>query len=149
MGGGHLGFYVAALILAFGLRVVYVLVRRRAHRPLLSGWIFVVAFSLLVLTSFGSHSRRVRQANAAAVRQGVVETADAATPYDRCVGVYLDWWDAGGRKGRAPGWTKARFRTFLGDVCRSALVKGVLHDDGSISSKPLHRIWYEVGSGLG
>jgi hypothetical protein len=146
LSGADLKFFVAALILAFGLRLVYVLVRWRARRPLLTGWIFVIALALLVTTAFDSHGRRLHRASLVAVRQGVVASAADATPRDRCVGRYLDWWDAGGKKKRAPGWTKARFRAFLDDVCRRAEAERVLHDDGSVAYKPLDRIWHEVGA---
>jgi hypothetical protein len=149
LSGGYLGIFVAALILAFGLRLVYVLVRWRTRRPLLTGWIFIIALALLVTTAFDSHGRRLRHASLVAVRQGVVATAHDATPRDRCVGRYLDWWDAGGKKKRAPGWTKARFRAFLDEVCRRADVERVLHDDGSVAFKPLDRIWREVGAEMG
>ena len=38
--------FAAALILAFGVRLVYVLLRWRVRPRLLSGWIFVIALGL-------------------------------------------------------------------------------------------------------
>jgi len=146
IGGTYWQIFVAALILAFGLRLVYVIARRRARKPLLSGWIFVVALALVLTAAAGTHGRRVRRANAAAVRQGVVATAADATPVDRCIGHYLDWWDADGRK-RSPSWSKPEVRIFLGDVCRRAQVERVLGSDGSIANEPLRRIWREVNQG--
>src|SRR5207253_2682529 len=90
--------FAAALILAFGVRLAYVLLRRRARRPLLSGWIFVIALGLLLTAAAGSHGRHVRRANAAAVRQRVVANGSEATPRDRCVGLLLDWWDTEGAR---------------------------------------------------
>ena len=142
--GGYWQIFVAALVLAFGLRLGYVIARRPARKPLVSGWIFVVALSLVVTAAAGTHGRRVRRASAAAVRQGVVATAADATPVDRCVGLYLDWWDTDGRK-RAPSWTKPQVRLFLEDVCRRARAEQVLGTDGSIADEPLRRIWAEVG----
>ena len=46
--GSSVRVFAAVLILAFAVRLVYVLVRRRSRRPLLSGWIFVIALGLLV-----------------------------------------------------------------------------------------------------
>jgi len=146
VGGGYWQVFVAALILAFGLRLVYVVARRRARKPLVSAWIFVIALALLVTAAAGTHGRRVRHANAAAVRQGVVSRAADATPVDRCVGLYLDWWDAKGRK-RSPNWSKPEFRLFLEAVCRRARAEEVLGSDGSVADKPLRRIWREVGEG--
>src|SRR5439155_10473506 len=85
--------FAAALVLAFGVRLLYVLLRRGARRPLLSGWIFVIAFGLLLTAEAGAPGRRTRRANAAAVRQGVVTKEADATPRDRCGGLLLDWWD--------------------------------------------------------
>ena len=144
--GGYWQIFVAALVLAFGLRLAYVVARRRARKPLVSGWIFVVALALVVTAAAGTHGRRVRRANAAAVRQGVVATAADATPVDRCVGLYLDWWDADGRK-RAPRWTKPQVRVFLADVCWRAKEERVLGSDGSIADEHLRPIWARVSEG--
>jgi hypothetical protein len=144
VGGAYWQIFVAALVLAFGLRLAYVVARRRARKPLVSGWIFVVALALVVTAAAGTHGRRVRRANAAAVRQSVVATTADATPVDRCVGVYLDWWDKDGRK-RAPSWTKPEVRVFVRDVCRRAEAERVLGSDGSIADEPLRRIWRQVG----
>jgi hypothetical protein len=144
LGGGYWQIFVAALILAFGLRLAYVIARRRARKPLVSGWIFVVALALVVTAAAGMHGRRVRHANAAAVRQHVVAKAADATPLERCVGIYLDWWDTDKRK-RAPTWTKPEFRAFLETVCRRAQAEQVLGTDGSVADQPLHHIWRQVG----
>jgi hypothetical protein len=92
--------FAAALILAFGIRLAYVLLRWRSRRPLLSGWIFVIALGLLLDVAAGAPGPKTRRANATAVRQGVVAKAVDATPRDRCVGLLLDWWD---EEGRTPG----------------------------------------------
>ena len=75
--------FAGALILAFGVRLAYVLVRRRARLPLLSAWIFVIALGLLVVSWAGRHGRVVERSSAAAVRQGVVARKSDATPRDR------------------------------------------------------------------
>ena len=132
--------FAAALILAFGVRLAYVLLRWRARPPLLSGWIFVIALGLLVTAAAGAPGRHVRRANAAAVRQGVVAKGSEVTPRDRCVGLLLDWWDTEGAK-RSPGWTKDRFRIFVGRVCRRADEEHVLRKSGDIEPKALRRLW--------
>ena len=130
----------AALILAFGVRLAYVLVRWRARRPLLSGWIFVIALGLLLTAEAGAPGRKTRRANAAAVRQGVVAKDSEATPRDRCVGLLLDWWDKDGAR-RTPGWTKPQFRVFVARVCRRAGDEHVLNGDGEIAPRALGRLW--------
>ena len=130
----------AALVLAFGVRLAYVLLRRGTRRPLLSGWIFVIAFGLLLTAEAGAPGRRTRRADAAAVRQGVVTKEADATPRDRCVGLLLDWWDKDGAR-RAPGWTKPQFRVFVARVCGRAVDEHVLRDDGQIQPRPLGRLW--------
>jgi hypothetical protein len=90
--------FAAALILAFGVRLAYVLLRWRARPRLLSGWIFVIALGLLVTAAAGSEGRHVRRANAAAVRQGVVAKGMHPTRQDRCIGLLLDWWDEDGAR---------------------------------------------------
>jgi hypothetical protein len=137
---GWLPLFAASLILAFGVRLVYVVLRRRARRPLLSGWIFVIALALLVTAAAGSHGRKLRHANAAAVRQGVVERSAEANRLDRCVGLLLDWWDKEGAR-KAPEWTKPRFRVFVTRVCLRAAREHVLRDDGDIEPRALHRLW--------
>ena len=140
LSGGYLQVFVAALILAFGVRLVYVVVRGRARRSLLSGWIFVIALGLLLTAAAGSNGRRTRRANAAAVRQGVVASAAEATPRDRCIGSLLDWWDKEGAR-RAPGWTKPQFRVFVARVCRRAEEQHVLRKTGEIDGRALKRLW--------
>jgi hypothetical protein len=130
----------AALILAFGIRLAYVLVRGRRRRPLLSGWIFVIAFGLLLTAEAGAPGRRTRRANAAAVHQGVVTKEAEATPRDRCVGLLLDWWDKDGAR-RTPEWTKPQFRAFVARVCRRAEGEHVLRDDGEVQPRALGRLW--------
>ena len=132
--------FAAALILAFGVRLAYVLLRRRARRPLLSGWIFVIALGLLLTAAAGSHGRHMRRANAAAVRQRVVANGSEATPRDRCVGLLLDWWDTEGAR-QAPDWTKPRFRVFVARDCRRAADEHVPDGDGAIEPRALDRLW--------
>jgi hypothetical protein len=137
--------FAAALILAFGVRLAYVLLasvflRWRPPRPLLSGWIFVIALGLL-LSVAATHERHVRSANASAVRQGVVAQATHVTPRDRCVGLLLDWWDKDGAR-QTPSWTKPKFRVFATGVCRRADDEDVLRDDGKIQPGALERVWY-------
>ena len=132
--------FAAAVILAFGVRLAYVLLRWRARPRLLSGWIFVIALGLLVTAAAGSPGRHMRRANAAAVRQGVVAKGAHATARDRCVGLLLDWWDKEGAR-RSPDWTKPKFRVFAADVCRRAADEHVLHDDGQIEPRALRRLW--------
>jgi hypothetical protein len=145
--GASLRVFAAALILAFVVRACYAAIRRRARPRVLSGWIFVIALGLLVTAAAGSPGRRVRRASSAAVRQGVVPSAAAATPRDRCVGVYLDWWDKdGASQNPAAGWTKTTFRVFATRLCARADTDHVLRDDGSIESASLHRLWYAVGA---
>jgi hypothetical protein len=133
--------FAAALILAFGVRLAYVLLRWRARPRLLSGWIFVIALGLLLTAAAGAPGRHVRRANAAAVRQGVVAKGAHATPRDRCVGLFLDWWDEDGAR-QSPEWTKPKFRVFAAGVCRRAADEHVLRKDGQIEPRALERIWY-------
>ena len=132
--------FAAALILAFGVRLAYVLLRWRVRPRLLSGWIFVIALGLLLTADAGSEERHVRRANAAAVRQGVVAKGARATPRDRCAGLLLDWWDDEGAR-RSPEWTKPEFRVFVAGVCARAADEHVLRDDGRIEPRALDRIW--------
>ena len=133
--------FAAALILAFGVRLAYVLLRWRARPRLLSGWIFVIALGLLLTAAAGAPGRHVRRANAAAVRQGVVAKGVHATARDRCVGRLLDWWDASEAR-QPPEWTKPKFRVFAAGVCRRAADEHVLRKDGQIEPRALERIWY-------
>ena len=133
--------FAGALILAFGVRLAYVLLRWRARPRLLSGWIFVIALGLLLTAEAGAPGRRTRRANAAAVRQGVVAKKSDATPRDRCVGLLLDWWDKDGARQAGPGWTKPRIRIFVTRVCRRADEQHVLHGDGEIDRRALLRLW--------
>jgi hypothetical protein len=132
--------FAAALILAFGVRLAYVLLRWRVRPRLLSGWIFVIALGLLVTAAAGSEGRHVRRANAAAVRQGVVVKGAHPSARDRCVGLLLDWWDEDSAH-RGPGWTKPQFRAFVTGVCRRAEAEHVLHKDGEIDPRALNRLW--------
>jgi hypothetical protein len=132
--------FAAALILAFGVRLAYVLLRWRARPRLLSGWIFVIALGLLVTAAAGAEGRHVRRANAAAVRQGVVAEGTEATRRDRCVGMLLDWWDREGAR-RSPDWTKPQFRAFATRLCRRAQAEHSLHADGEIDGRALNRLW--------
>jgi hypothetical protein len=136
--------FAAALILAFGVRLAYVLLRWRKRPRLLSGWIFVIALGLLMTAAAGSEGRHVRRANAAAVRQGVVAKAAHATRRDRCVGLLLDWWDKDGAR-QSPEWTKPKFRLFAAGVCRRAADEHVLRKDGRIEPGALDRVWYGYG----
>ena len=133
--------FVAALILAFGIRLAYVLLRGRVRPRLLSGWIFVIALGLLLTVAAGTPGRKTRRANAAAVRQGVVPKGAHATPHDRCVGLLLDWWDEEGARQANPGWTKPRFRVFVARVCRRADEQHVLNGDGEIAPRALAQLW--------
>lgn len=133
--------FAAALILAFGVRLAYVLLRWRARPRLLSGWIFVIALGLLVTAAAGSEGRHVRRANAAAVRQGVVAKGAHATRRDRCAGLLLDWWDKEGAR-QSPEWTKPKFRLFAAGVCARAADEDVLRNDGQIEPRALERVWY-------
>jgi hypothetical protein len=134
--------FVAALILAFGIRLVYVLLRWGSGRPLLSGWIFVIALALLLDVAAGAPTLKTRRANATAVRQGVVAKAVDATPRDRCVGALLDWWDTYGARQGALWWTKPRFRGFASRVCQRAEDEHVLKGDGEIPRRDLRRLWF-------
>ena len=136
--------FVAALILAFGVRLAYVLLRWRSRRRLLSGWIFVIALGLLVTSAAGEPGRRTRRANAAAVRQGVVAKGVHATPRDRCVGMLLDWWDKAGAQ-QSPEWTKPKFRVFAAGACGRAAEDHVLRNTGEIDPRALERVWYGYG----
>jgi hypothetical protein len=133
--------FAAALILAFGVRLAYVLLRWRSRRRLLSGWIFVIALGLLVTSAAGEPGRRTRRANAAAVRQGVVAKGVHATPRDRCVGMLLDWWDRAGAQ-QSPDWTKPNFRVFAAGACGRAAEEHVLRNTGEIDPRALDRVWY-------
>ena len=133
--------FVAALILAFGVRLAYVLLRWRVRPRLLSGWIFVIALGLLLTSAAGEPGRRMRRANAAAVRQGVVAKGVHATPRDRCVGMLLEWWDRAGAQ-QSPEWTKPKFRVFAAGACGRAADEHVLRHDGEIEHSALDRIWY-------
>jgi hypothetical protein len=133
--------FVAALILAFGVRLAYVLLRWRVRPRLLSGWIFVIALGLLLTSAAGEPGRRTRRANAAAVRQGVVPKGTHATPRDRCVGMLLQWWDKAGAQ-QSPEWTKPRFRAFTAGACGRAAEEHVLRNDGEIEPSAFDRIWY-------
>jgi hypothetical protein len=137
--GGNARVFTAALILAFVVRLAYVLVRR-GRRHVLSAWIFVIALGLLLTAAAGSPARRMRHANAAAVRQGVVAEGAEATPRDRCVGLLLDWWDKEAAR-RSPGWTKPQYRVFVTRVCRRAESEHSLHKDGAIDERALRRLW--------
>ena len=133
--------FAGTLILAFGVRLAYVLLRWKARPRLLSGWIFVIALGLLLTAEAGAPGRQIRRANAAAVRQGVVTNRADATPRDRCVGRLLDWWDEDGSRRATPGWTKPRFRIFVTRVCRRADEQHVLRRDGEIERGVLTRLW--------
>lgn len=133
--------FVAALILAFGVRLAYVLLRWRVRPRLLSGWIFVIALGLLLMVGVRAPGPKTRRANATAVRQGVVAKGAEATPRDRCAGLLLDWWDEGGARLASPGWTKQRFRVFVARVCRRADEHHVLNGDGEIAPRALQRLW--------
>ena len=133
--------FAAALILAFGIRLAYVLLRWRSGRPLLSGWIFVIALGLLLDVAAGAPGPKTRRANAMAVRQGVVAKAADAAPRDRCVGLLLDWWDREGAR-ESSDWTKPTFRLFAADVCGRAADEHVLRNDGQIEPRALERVWY-------
>ena len=134
--------FVAALILAFGVRLAYVLLRWRSRRPLLSGWIFVIALAMLLDVAATAPGPKTRRANAAAVRQGVVAKQSDAAPRDRCVGLLLDWWDKEGARQGALFWTKPRFRVFAARVCRRADEQHVLNGDGEIAPRDLRRLWF-------
>jgi hypothetical protein len=134
--------FAAALILAFGVRLAYVLLRWRSRRPLLSGWIFVIALGLLLDVAATAPGPETRRANAAAVRQGVVADRAHATPRERCVGLLLDWWDDEGARQGALLWTKPRFRVFVARVCRRADEQHVLNGDGEIAPRDLRRLWF-------
>ena len=133
--------FVAALILAFGVRLAYVLLRWRVRPRLLSGWIFVIALGMLLTVAAGTPGRKTRRANEAAVRQDVVAKGADATPRDRCVALLLDWWDETGAREANPGWTKPRFRVFVARVCRRADEQHVLNGDGEIAPHELVRLW--------
>ena len=132
--------FAGTLILAFVVRLAYVLLRWRVRPRVLSGWIFVIALGLLMTAEAGAPDRHTRRANAAAVRQGVVAKGVHATARDRCVGLLLDWWDKDGAR-RAPGWTKPQFRVFVARVCRRAGDEHVLNGDGEIAPRALGRLW--------
>jgi hypothetical protein len=134
--------FVGALILAFGIRLAYVLLRWRVRPRLLSGWIFVIALGLLLTVAAGAPGRKTRRANATAVRQSVVVKSADASPRDRCVGLLLDWWDEDGARQGALFWTKARFRVFAARVCRRADEQHVLNGDGEIAPRELRRLWF-------
>ena len=134
--------FAGALILAFGVRLAYVLLRWRSRRPLLSGWIFVIALAMLLDVAATAPGPKTRRANAAAVRQGIVAKSIDATPRDRCVGVLLDWWDEDGARQGALWWTKRRFRVFAARVCRRAEDEHVLNGDGKIAPRDLRRLWF-------
>jgi hypothetical protein len=133
--------FAAALIVAFGVRLAYVLLRWRSRRPLLSGWIFVIALGMLLDVAATAPGPETRRANAAAVRQGVVSKQSDATPRDRCVGLLLDWWDEGGAVAMGPGWSKPRFHIFVTRVCRRADEQHVLNGDGGMDPHALARLW--------
>ena|GEM_PF-4572410 len=127
--------FVAALILAVGVRLAYVLLRWRVRPRLLSGWIFVIALGLLLAVAAGAPGSKARRANASAV-------SAEATPRDRCVGRLLDWWDEEGVRQGALGWTKPRFRVFAARICRRADEQHVLKGDGEIAPRELRRLWF-------
>jgi hypothetical protein len=127
--------FVAALIVAVGVRLAYVLLRWRVRPRLLSGWIFVIALGLLLAVAAGAPGSKARRANASAV-------SAEATPRDRCVGRLLDWWDEEGVRQGALGWTKPRFRGFAVRVCRRADEQHVLKGDGEIAPRDLRRLWF-------
>jgi hypothetical protein len=133
--------FVAALILAFGVRLAYVLLRWRVRPRLLSGWIFVIALGMLLMVAAGEPGRRTRRANAAAARQGIVAKSAHATPHDRCVGMLLDWWDRAGAQ-QSPEWTKPQFRVYAAGACDRAAEDHVLRSDGEIDRSAFDRIWY-------
>jgi hypothetical protein len=134
--------FAAALILAFGVRLAYVLLRWRSRRPLFSGWIFVIALAMLLDVAATAPGPKTLRANAAAVRQGVVAKTAAVTPRDRCVGLLLDWWDKDGARQGALVWTKPRFRAFAARICRRADEQHVLNGDGEIAPRELRRLWF-------
>jgi hypothetical protein len=133
--------FVAALLLAFGIRLAYVLLRWRVRPRLLSGWIFVIALVLLLASAAGEPGRRTRRANAAAVQQGVVAKGVHATPRDRCIATLLEWWARAGAQ-QSPEWTKPRFRVFVAGACGRAAEEHVLRHDGEIEPGAFDRIWY-------
>jgi hypothetical protein len=133
--------FAATLILAFGVRLTYVLLRWRARPRLLSGWILVIALGLLLTAEAGAPGRKTRRANAGAVPQRVVAKGVHATSSDRCVGLLLDWWDESEAR-QPPEWTKPKFRLFAVGVCGRAAEEHVLRHDGGIEPGALDRIWY-------
>ena len=133
--------FVAALILAFGVRLAYVLLRWRVRPRLLSGWIFVIALALLLIVAAGTPGRKTRRANASAVRQGIVRPGADVTPHDRCVGLLMDWWAKEGARQASPGSTKPGFRVFVERVCRRAQAQHVLNGDGEIAPRALRKLW--------
>jgi hypothetical protein len=133
--------FAATLLLAFGVRLAYVLLRWRVRPRLLSGWIFVIALGMLLMVAAGEPGRRTRRANAAAVGQGVVAKGAHATPHDRCVGMLLEWWDKTGAR-QSPEWTKAQFRVYAAGACDRAAEDHVLRDDGEIDRAEFDQIWY-------
>jgi hypothetical protein len=133
--------FVAALVLAFGVRLAYVLLRWRVRPRLVSGWIFVIALGLLLIVAAGAPGRRTRRANAAAARQGVLAKGAHATPRDRCVGMLLDWWDRSGAR-QSPGWTKPQFRVYAAGACDRAAEEHVLRSDGEIDRREFDKVWY-------
>jgi hypothetical protein len=133
--------FAATLIVAFGVRLAYVLLRWRSRRPLLSGWIFVIALGMLLDVAVTTPGPKIRRADAAAVRQGVVAKHAHVTPRDRCVGMLLDWWDRAGAQ-QSPDWTKPRYRAFVAGACGQAAEEHVLRSDGEIEPSAFDRIWY-------
>jgi len=139
-----LGSFAGYLAVALVLRFLYVkLNRRRPGLPITSGWVFVIAFVLAVLGTPGRHhianDKAFTEAGSrSAEKQGLVASADEATPVQRCIGRTLDQWETTPQiRSTVP---KPLFRKNAGRVCEKGDSEGVLRNDGLIMPEDLQPV---------
>lgn len=139
-----LGLFAGTVAIAAALRLIYIkLIRRRAQLSLVSGWVFVIAVVIALLGAPGRHfandkAASTAAANRSAERQGLVASADEATPGQRCLGIALDEWEVTPQVHSA--WPKPQYRKMAGRICDQAGREGVLRNDGSILNEDLQPI---------
>ncbi len=148
----RLGSFAGTLAIAFVLRFLYVKVnRRRPGLPIVSGWVFVIAFALAVLGTPGRHriadDKAFTEASSrSAESQGLVASADEATPVQRCIGLALDQWEITPQiRSAVP---KPLFRQNAGRVCEQGERDGVLRNDGLIMPEDLQSVLDAVRADL-
>lgn len=125
------------LAVGFGLRLLY---RRRRRNVRLVAWpTFIIAAFVCFASALGQNQATTDKASNAAASQGIVSSASAATPVDRCVGSNLAAWDNEPDK-RPTGATKAEYRAFATDICKEGFREGVLLNSGAMYESDMTRV---------